>query len=1090
MSPPRSPLLERPSWGQGGARKTTTERYNGVRQHYDDPVFIDIPARRPRSQPYRNTTQRSYYAEATADEDPRPRSGRPNFLQDDYDRSYDTEFIRGYQSYQRRPRSSSYDIGLLNMLSLHDRFNRGRVRSVSQERVQLRSRKSFLGPADVIWNPSLPRDTTVSLELDIEDDIESQLEEFSHLVRLGHFKEAEQHFERHLAGHISQEPVLLEYLDMLLERGDYLNDGSSKAPSNGKSPVPAENYGAESEGYHLNNSNLGPGRSSNMAKKLETTTGPLPDLVTRIEIGVYLRSVCRGFHSKGQMKQGLKVSEWTGLLAFMHARKTDRQPCSSDLQILQYYLKVLNRLGDRTNFTPPDTFFDIWSDRPHLYKSLVSDGRIWDVRDIIAASVPALGGQLTWSTFVGADLDSPTFFGAFLRDWNLEEYDASSYLATLDILVTLYEDVLWDLRQSLDQQSIERAKSLAERARRFSTCIRDNNPEYIKSRPYLRWILAEAGLEIHLARFRYDAESIRKRLEGFPGLTCWSTTALPIYIPIRSENPGWQASTLPGNSTALLKTGLDASRDLGDYRMEANFLRELAYRSENPRELLTELGNLQKLTQGDIVGYLETCLTKFLLAHDEAQLQALRDEITGFEEQFSSLPNATKTLEDSLIEWCKRKVQRALFGFREEFDEQRGEAHYAAEAVATDLPPDLLSIISGMARDISVSLHQGDPEEASKLERDRKELEEYRLKSQRDKVSNVVTMYNEHRKPEVGIEDKEKAYRLRLSDDLNKSGISKKKVAALLEWVQSPDLQNSTKMSRKQVSLRALKRYNYDYELDNAAPNSVIIKQPLRYYEKDFIIEQSKIMRRNRRPYGARRKNNGQENGRSAVEDRMTELYSTSYSSASDSDSINSLTSDLERDRRLIELPRDRMSYSDQKTVGSPFIVTASPIHPTILEPGNKGLRVEQPVLREGDYELQKKLDNELPFVRRPSDRLTVETIDDGPPVEEVDHGPPVEEIDDGPPVEEIDHGPPVEEIDHGLTVEIVDQRTDDKNHAQDGSENTQKTVSNGDTKVKASEEDLTMEAPKRNAALDIIVTDFTLIGPTFAHVDSDDEES
>jgi hypothetical protein len=175
------------------------------------------------------------------------------------------------------------------------------------------------------------------------------------------------------------------------------------------------------------------------------------------------------------------------------------------------------------------------------------------------------------------------------------------------------------------------------------------------------------------------------------------------------------------------------------------------------------------------------------------------------------------------------------------------------------------------------------------------------------------------------------------------------------------------------------------------------------------------------------------------------------------------------------------MSYSNRKTVGSPLIVTASPLDPAILEPGNTGLRTEQPVMREKDYELQDKLDNGLPFVRRPSDGPTVETIDDGPqveeiddgppveeidhgpPVEEIDHGPPMEEINHGPPVEEIDHGPPEEEIDHGPPVEIVDQRTDDKIHAQDGSENTKKTVSNGDTEVKASEENPTIEAPKRS---------------------------
>lgn len=441
-------------------------------------------------------------------------------------------------------------------------------------------------------------------------------------------------------------------------------------------------------------------------------------------------------------------------------------------------------------------YSSIWSDRPGLYKSLLSDGRIWDVRDIISASVSALGKQHTWRTFIGTDIYSSTFFADFLRDWNLEDYDESSYLATLDILVTLGQSFISQLRPRPNQQTIEDAKQVLEHARRFSTCIKDNNPEYIKSRPYLRWILAEAELVRHSVGFRNDAASTQKSLRRFPGLTVW-LSALPIYIPISAENPGWCASTLQGNSTDLLQTGLKAAQNLGDYRMEAGFLRELACRSEDPTELLVKLGSLQKLTQGDMVGYLQTCLTKYLLAHDEAQLQALRDELADFEDQLSSPPNFARTLENPLMEWCKRMIQSALFRFREQFTVQLEEAQRAARAVAADLPQDMKTDLSNfsfydrMAEDVSLSLHQGHSREDSELEK-RKELEARRLnlakmqtrinmrsQEHRDEAAkSAATKYKyEQGKWKTEKEVKEKEYRSRLSKDLSRSGIDKKENA-------------------------------------------------------------------------------------------------------------------------------------------------------------------------------------------------------------------------------------------------------------------------------------------------------------------------
>ena len=70
---------------------------------------------------------------------------------------------------------------------------------------------------------------------------------------------------------------------MLLECGNYMKDGSHKAPpTGGDGPEPAQNYGTESEHYALNNGNFAPGRSNIMATELGgMTPGLLPDPVDR-----------------------------------------------------------------------------------------------------------------------------------------------------------------------------------------------------------------------------------------------------------------------------------------------------------------------------------------------------------------------------------------------------------------------------------------------------------------------------------------------------------------------------------------------------------------------------------------------------------------------------------------------------------------------------------------------------------------------------------------------------------------------------------------------------------------------------------------
>ena len=130
-------------------------------------------------------------------------------------------------------------------------------------------------------------------------------------------------------------------------------------------------------------------------------------------------------------------------------------------------------------------------------------------------------------------------------------------------------------------------------------------------------------------------------------------------MPVRTENPGWHSSYLPRKSNELLEIALNASREIGDHRSEAMCLEELISNSEDPKDLFSQLASLQKRVMDDKVGYLETCLSKYLLLTDKKPSQLLVDELA----EFDGRKSASYTVLDPLVLWCERMVQIALYRF-------------------------------------------------------------------------------------------------------------------------------------------------------------------------------------------------------------------------------------------------------------------------------------------------------------------------------------------------------------------------------------------------------------------------------------------
>lgn len=298
-------------------------------------------------------TRRKDFAETrTADS---PMGGkRPSFLEDDYAENERKALARREARREERtrrqpPSPSDSQRGTVWTVESERDIDRPRpsrrrssphiepvrAKSILRERVQSPARESLLEDADVIWNPSSSRDTTVHLEVDIEDDIEGYLEEFSRLSRLGHFKEAEQRFEQNLIDNIRSEPVLLEYMDMLSNRGDYIMKEFLRGslprdpPPSHEAPEPAEYYGANADDY-------GDSGSSSRGFTLEFAPDPhladdedaahilqLEQRITRARIGMKFRFVYQGYYNAGLLKAALDFATSDDVLEYTSIRRSD-----------------------------------------------------------------------------------------------------------------------------------------------------------------------------------------------------------------------------------------------------------------------------------------------------------------------------------------------------------------------------------------------------------------------------------------------------------------------------------------------------------------------------------------------------------------------------------------------------------------------------------------------------------------------------------------------------------------------------------------------------------------------------------------------
>lgn len=81
--------------------------------------------------------------------------------------------------------------------------------------------ETSLTPIHAVFNGNNPHNVTVHLSLPVVDDIETELEEFSILRRLGDFKAARSYFKEKLGDYRKVPYVFVQYAQMLLDAEDF-----------------------------------------------------------------------------------------------------------------------------------------------------------------------------------------------------------------------------------------------------------------------------------------------------------------------------------------------------------------------------------------------------------------------------------------------------------------------------------------------------------------------------------------------------------------------------------------------------------------------------------------------------------------------------------------------------------------------------------------------------------------------------------------------------------------------------------------------------------------------------------------------------
>ncbi|KAK7930966.1 hypothetical protein PG985_001678 [Apiospora marii] len=443
--------------------------------------------------------------------------------------------------------------------------------------------------AQGLWNGSTNTDLTLHLELEVVEDLDTLLEEFSRLCMLGCFTACKQFVRDNLANHLFLPYVRIQLAEMMLRQGDYtsmVDLGYQNPPHQ-----PADEHQRLLDDYLA--------LMTLLAENHDPKTGR--------------------FAYHGIMSQVLEDLSRRSQSDEMGSTETNMLATALRLSIESCHEASRHQLNQKINHMFPPKF---WRS---LYSDMLRNGRVWDLSEPFLA-IGFVNGITEVFSNIFEEQSLSEAVGKLVSQWleTAPSDDVLTVSALLDFLMSLLTEYLyWD----------NGADSIIEGILHHSTPLAHALVQYdqglLRTRPYLQWVLATARRAHEKAST--DVESFVQYLERQGGDTSYTDRrSLPQYIPLDQENPGWQLPKAAPQFQDPVRLALKMARDLGDYKTEVIALQQLILLLENPTKEFAELCEVQRST-GDLVGYVNTLISKYLVSDTEEskhELQeALSDEI-------------------------------------------------------------------------------------------------------------------------------------------------------------------------------------------------------------------------------------------------------------------------------------------------------------------------------------------------------------------------------------------------------------------------------------------------------------------------------
>lgn len=244
-----------------------------------------------------------------------------------------------------------------------------------------------------------------------------------------------------------------------------------------------------------------------------------------------------------------------------------------------------------------------------LYYSGVGNcpGRFRDFRDLLVGAVSLFG----WLETIAMLFKSKDLEGAFARiheDWAQLGSSESVTLGLLDSFTSLILQT-----HPIDQGAESSSPTLVEHARVFAESVQRHKADNMETRPFIQWFLAKTWWETRPTPKRSDGVTIN----DFDGLLLEQRDRihLPVLVPMPCERPNWALTSARPDAAqrSAVEVVLGAAMEGDDLYLQALALKFLCLQSQNPTRLMNALSTLQLDLQGDMEGYLGTCLTRYLV---------------------------------------------------------------------------------------------------------------------------------------------------------------------------------------------------------------------------------------------------------------------------------------------------------------------------------------------------------------------------------------------------------------------------------------------------------------------------------------------